>query len=276
MKPAFVFPFHDPDGLLWDRLPDGLLDLESKVDRAFVGVTKVTASGTPDLVAWLEGQRWIEVVHVPDRLPVGAQFRYLYTYAAETTDPRQRFHLCFPDRLLFALSSHERSAFLRDIQDGGGGDAPVVYQRSEQAWATHPRTYREAEGLVTTLGRLLIGRDLDFAWCHLSILAQDLAHCLPRLRRDDLSLLAELLWCIKDRVQTKPVDWLAWEDPFVLGRDAHDLRIERDGSPAEVRKRLSYVLPMLDVLASFANEAAPGVARGSDPRESVAQGAARQ
>lgn len=276
MKPAFVFPLHDPDGLLRDRLPDGLLDLESLTDRVFVGVTKETASGAPDLVAWLEGQRWIEVLHVPDQLPIGAQFRYLYAHAAATASPRQRLHLCFPDRLLFALTSPERSAFLKDIQDGEDGDAPLVYQRSEKAWETHPRTYREAEGLVTTLGRLLFGRELDFAWCHLALSAQDLSHCLPRLHRDDLSVLAELLWCIKDRVRTKPVDWLAWEDPFVLGRDAHDLRIERDGSPAEVRKRLSYVLPMLDVLASLANEAAPGVARGSDPRESVAQGAARQ
>ena len=251
MKPAFVFPLHDPTGLLWDRLPAGLRLLQPLVDRVVIGVTAETASTGSALVQWLETQTWIEVVHVASPTPVGLQFRLLYGEAVQLADPRQTLHLCFPDRLLFALTDDHRSQFLDDVL-AATGDTPLLFERSSLAWATHPKVYREAETLVTTLGRLLTGRELDYAWCHLALPAQDLAKCLPRMHRQDLSTMAELVWCIRDRVLTKEVDWLAWEDPFVLGCDRDRLLAEREGSIEELQKRLSYVLPMLDVLATCA------------------------
>jgi hypothetical protein len=44
------------------------------------------------------------------------------------------------------------------------------------------------------------------------------------------------------------VDWLAWEDPFILQRDAAELKREREQSLDETNKRLKYVLPMLETL----------------------------
>ncbi len=44
------------------------------------------------------------------------------------------------------------------------------------------------------------------------------------------------------------MDWLAWEDPFVLGREAAELKRERENSRAETYKRLSYAVPMIETL----------------------------
>lgn len=265
MRPAFVFPLHDPTGLLWDRLPAGLRVLEPWAGRVVVGLTSDTALPAASLVSWLESQRWIDVVRVPTPAPVGVQFRHLYAEAVRLADPRQIVHLCFPDRLLFALAGDHRRQFLDDVLRANV-DAPLLYERSVKAWATHPKVYREAEALVTTMGRLLIGRELDFAWCHLALSAQDLASCLPIMGREDLSMMAELIWCIKDRVRTKAVDWLAWEDPFVLGGDSEALRAERENSVDELEKRLSYVLPMLDVLTSRARTDREALSRNRMPR----------
>jgi len=44
------------------------------------------------------------------------------------------------------------------------------------------------------------------------------------------------------------VDWLAWEDPLILSRDANEYKLERENSLAETNKRLNYVLPMIETL----------------------------
>ena len=44
------------------------------------------------------------------------------------------------------------------------------------------------------------------------------------------------------------MDWLAWEDPFILSRDATELKRERENSLDETKKRLNYVLPMINTL----------------------------
>lgn len=61
-------------------------------------------------------------------------------------------------------------------------------------------------------------------------------------------MIAELVLNLKDKIQTQAVEWLAWEDPFIYGRDAQQLKQEREQSIAETRKRLAYVIPMLQLL----------------------------
>ena len=50
---------------------------------------------------------------------------------------------------------------------------------------------------------------------------------------------------LRNELQTKHVDWLAWEDPFIYGRDTEQLKAEREQSPAETRQRLAYLTRML-------------------------------
>jgi hypothetical protein len=102
--------------------------------------------------------------------------------------------------------------------------------------------------MITRVGELLYGRTLDFAWCHLAVTAGQLRRILPLVRNHDMSVLAEMVLLLREEIATREVDWLAWEDPLILGVDAHQLKRERERGVEDVRKRLSYVLPMLQVL----------------------------
>src|SRR6185369_12610676 len=115
---------------------------------------------------------------------------------------------------------------------------PLIFQRSEAAWETHPRNYRELEQIVTRVGELLFNRSLDFAWCHLVVQAAQLQAILPHIKNHDLSMVAEMVLLLKDEIQTQSVDWLAWEDPFICDRDPRQLKQEREQSSAETQKRL--------------------------------------
>ena len=85
----------------------------------------------------------------------------------------------------------------------------------------------------------------------MTLSAGRLARLMPGVTRSDMSMLAEMVLGLRDELQVVEVDWLAWEDPYLLGRDAAELRREREASPGEMRKRLGYVIPMLQVLAEF-------------------------
>ena len=61
-------------------------------------------------------------------------------------------------------------------------------------------------------------------------------------------MLGEMVLLLLDLLSTKEVDWLAWEDPFILGRDPQELKVERENSIGETRKRLAYVIPTLALL----------------------------
>ena len=61
-------------------------------------------------------------------------------------------------------------------------------------------------------------------------------------------MVAEMIFYMQDEIKTRDVDWLAWEDPFLLSRDSAELKHERENSLDETNKRLRYVLPMIETL----------------------------
>jgi hypothetical protein len=61
-------------------------------------------------------------------------------------------------------------------------------------------------------------------------------------------MVAEMIYYMQNEIKTRDVDWLAWEDPFILSRPAHELKHEREHSLDETNKRLRYVLPMIETL----------------------------
>jgi hypothetical protein len=152
------------------------------------------------------------------------------------------------DRLAFALEGEYRDLFLGDIDSLLPGDVPLIFQRSEAAWDTHPRNYRDLEGIVTTVGRHLFGRSLDYAWCHIAVCAGELREIMPLVKNPGLNMVAEMIFYLQENIQTRNVDWLAWEDPFILSRESSELKHERENSLEETRKRLSYTLPMIETL----------------------------
>ena len=251
MKPVLAIPFVDPDGLMFSHLQAILPDLKLHFDRVYLTLPKMTREGQPENIRLLERDDFFALFPIDSEEPVGDHFAYLYRQTASAMHPDQIVHLCFIDRLVFALRTGYREQFLADIDALRQEHLPLIFQRSESAWATHPKNYFELESFVTDIGQTLFGKRLDYGWCHFVIQAGQLREIIPLTHRHDLSIVAEMILHVQADVKTREVDWLAWEDPFIRGKDTDELKRERENSLAETQKRLSYVLPMVELLVRF-------------------------
>ena len=254
MLPTAAMPMNDPDGRLFPHLRAVTPDLKALFKTVYLSVPLETQQAQSQEVAWLKSESFYHVLYYEEEIIVGDDFLTLYETAARRSDPQQIVHLCYIDRVAFALQTEYRRPFIDDISGLTPEQTPMIFERSQAAWRTHPRKYREFEDMVSTAGRLLFGRSLDYAWCHIALPAQQLLQIIPTITRRDMAHVAEYILPIRDEAMRTAVDWLAWEDPFIFNRDADELRAERENSDAETHKRLAYVIPMLQLL----NEAAGG------------------
>ena len=224
-----------------------LPDLKDHFDHAYIS----TAPSSFKLLQQndlIHADSFFTVFPIAEDKLIGEAFAHLYQRAAEAAPPDQPLHLCYPDRVAFALEGKYRDSFLADVDSLTIEDLPLIFQRSPFAWATHPQNYRELEGIVTTVGKNLFGKELDYGWCHIVVRARQLREIMSLVKNPDLSMVAEMIYYLQDDIKTRDVDWLAWEDPFIFERDANELKHEREHSLAETKKRLSYVLPMIETL----------------------------
>jgi hypothetical protein len=253
MKPALAFPYNDPDGTMLPHVQSILPDLKDHFDHAYLcsPPSSLELLQQNDLILTDD---FFTVYPVDENKLVGEFFAYLYRRAAEEAHPDQPIHLCYPDRMSFALEGKYRDSFLADVDSLTADDLPLIFQRSQLAWETHPQNYRQLEGIVTTVGKNLFGKELDYGWCHIVVQAKQLREIMPLVKNPDLSMVAEMIFYMHDEVKTREVDWLAWEDPFILGRDADELKREREQSLDETNKRLNYVLPMIEMLTRFSKD----------------------
>lgn len=252
MKPVLAFPFNDPDGTMFRHLQVILPDLRKHFERAYI-CPPLSTQKHVDHMQQLQADSFFTVFPVDREMNIGEHFAFLYQRAAEAAPAEQMLHLCYLDRLAFALEGGYRDVFLNDIDVLSGSDVPLIFQRSQIAWETHPQNYRELEGIVTTVGRNLFGKELDYAWCHIVVRAEQLREIMPLVKNPDLSMVAEMIFYLQEDIKTRAVDWLAWEDPFILSRDPSSLKRERENSLEETQKRLRYVLPMIDTLTRLSS-----------------------
>ena len=247
MRPVLAFPFNDPDGTMFGHLQVILPDLKEHFECAYI-CPPLSTQKNVEHMQQLRADDFFAIFPADRTMQIGEHFAYLYRQAAEAAHPEQIIHLCYLDRLAFALEGQYRESFLSDIDSLSTGDVPLIFQRSQTAWETHPQNYRDLEGIVTTVGHHLFGMDLDYAWCHIAVDAGKLREIMPLVQNPDLSMVAEMIFYLQEKIQTRDVDWLAWEDPFIFSRDPLELRNEREKSMEETRKRLSYTLPMIETL----------------------------
>ncbi len=255
MRPVIVIPLHDPQGQVLPHLHRVTPMLCQAFAGGFASVTHETKARQPNWIERLEESGFYRLTVQRPAASLGERFRALYAEAAAGCDADQPLHLCFADRVAFALAGTHRQAFLQDVRACATGPLPLLFQRSRAAWQTHPRNYRQVEAMATGAGALLLGRSLDWTWCHLVVAAAQLRAVLPCLAQREISVLGELLLALlraEHDVRTRDVDWLAWEDPFIFDRPADELRREREGSVAETRKRLDYVISSLELLSRYA------------------------
>ena len=248
MQTALVMPMHDPSGRLFPHLTAITPQLKTLFGGAILSITPATRAQQPGWVAHYAADDFFRLYELRTAQPIGDEFVQLYTHAAALCPADTLLHLCFVDRVAYALQSAYCAEFTADIKALQRTDAPLIFQRSVAAWQTHPRNYQAIEAMVTVIGEGYFEKTLDFAWCHLVVRAGQLRTILPQVKRHDLAILAELVLLLAPAIQTSAVDWLAWEDPFILGRDAQQLKQEREQSPAETEKRLAYVLPMIELM----------------------------
>ncbi len=255
LLPAVVFPLHDPQGVVLAHLSDAQGALKAAFSRAFVTISAPTREAHPERIRALAADSYYEIVPSPPDTSVGDHFLSAYARAAACSSPEQQLHLCTADRLVYALAGEHRAAFLADLQAAAPSACPILYQRSALAWSTHPPSYHAVEAMATRAGQVLFGCEYDYAWCHMAIRCATLQAILPRIRHPhDFRFLAEMVLLLRDTLVTREVDWLAWEDPYILAREAKSLRAERERDPAELEKRLGYVVPIVRTLVAYATE----------------------
>jgi hypothetical protein len=242
---------HDSAGLFFPHLAVITPQLKTLFGQVAMSVTAITREKQPEAVKRLQEDDFFKLIYYPIPLPVGDEFLTLYAEAVAAYPAETVLHLCFIDRVAFALRNGYQTSFMDDVRAVTAAETPLIFTRSETAWKTHPMNYWELEQMMTRVGELLFQQSLDFAWCHLAVQAGQLRDVLPALNNWDLSMMAELVLRLKDHIQTKAVDWLAWEDPFIYGVEPEQLKREREQSQAETQKRLAYVVPMLQRLVGF-------------------------
>jgi hypothetical protein len=205
MKPALAFPFNDPEGTMFPHLQSILPDLKKHFDRAYICPPLSTRRQNRH-VEQLQADDFFTVFPIDRELRIGEHFACLYRRAAEAAHPEKILHLCYLDRLAFALEGDYRDVFLADIEALSIEDIPLIFQRSQTAWESHPQNYRRLEGTVTTVGYNLFKRELDYAWCHIAVRAGQLREIMPQVKNPDLSLVAEMIFYLQEDVHTRDVD----------------------------------------------------------------------
>ncbi|MEZ4518107.1 MAG: hypothetical protein R3C44_15235 [Chloroflexota bacterium] len=237
-----AMPLNDPDGRLFPHLRRIIPELKLLFSEVYLSVSLQTRKRQSEHIAWLKSEPFFKVLYYEEEFTAGDDFLTLYETTARTAPPEEIIHLCYLDRIAFALQTNYRQQFIVDISSLGLELVPVIFERSPAAWETHPRNYYELEMMVTDAGKWLFGRSLDYAWCHIALTADMLLEIIPTITRRDMAHVAEYILPIRDQVHTKAVDWLAWEDPFIYEEDPARLKAEREQSLRETHKRLAYVV----------------------------------
>lgn len=143
---------HDPDGIYFPLLEAITPALATLFERIYVSLTVDTLQHTPDAERRLASQPLFDFLTYKTPKSVGEDFTTLYGHAASRSHPDQLLHLCFIDRLAFALQGDYRTGFEVSIRSLSPAGSPLVFRRSARAWQTHPNNYHDIEQMATTAG----------------------------------------------------------------------------------------------------------------------------
>ncbi len=246
--PVIISPLHDPTGLVFEHIHQITPELKELYNQIYLSISPATAERQKAHVDRAQSDPFFVVNFNQSGSLPGDHYLTGYHFAINQNSADQIFHLCDLDRVAFALNTSHRQAFIADVHWATeiAKTQPVLFQRSERAWDTYPENYRQIEQMIIKVGEMLLGEYYEFAWSYMVTRADQLAAMLPRIRSNDFGILIEIILVLRDRLQKKKVDWLSWEDPYILGRDTNELRRERENSQQETIKRLRGMLPFFE------------------------------
>jgi hypothetical protein len=115
MLPAIVFPLHDPDGRWFAQLASVTPQLKALFECAYVGVTPPTQRAQGTRLNELREDPFFRLNANPPGSLTGDHFLSGYRSAAAACAPEQVLHLCFIDRVIFALCSAHAAPFITSV-----------------------------------------------------------------------------------------------------------------------------------------------------------------
>lgn len=242
-------PYLDPLGKFNEALRRRLPLLKTSFEAICLSVVPPTFEKNAAFVRYLESQGCYIHRNEPDSLH-GQHSRAALRLAVEQASAEQPVYFGFLDRILFALETDYRETFLEDVLKWQEAEF-VAFERSEEAWQTHPANYREVEGMVSRLGELMFGQFLDLTPCSFLFGAKAARTVLDQSTSRTTEVWGEwTLLAIKNRIPVSrvAVDWLAWEDPYWEGVEPDSLKRQRDISQAEMVKRIKMDVPTMLLL----------------------------
>ncbi|MFA5828477.1 MAG: hypothetical protein WC841_03935 [Candidatus Shapirobacteria bacterium] len=247
MKHTVVFSIHDTAGIIFDLVEQITPTLQEIFSRAVVSITPKTEETQERRVEKMGRDGFFELCKNEPGTMVGDHYMKAVRTALERSEEDEVIHVCTPDRLALAIVKH-KNEFLKDMEEERKEERPILYERSDFAWSTHPINYRAIESMAANLGKILFGKELDFFWCDLAVRAGLLKTAAEKVKSSDFTVLAELILPLKDELIVKKVDWLEWEDPFIFAKEPEGFKKEREASEEENRKRLGYVVATIEWL----------------------------
>ncbi len=219
--------------------------------HVFVSLSPVTENNQQVHIQKLLNESFFHLVNNKPGTQCGDHFLAGYRLAVLHSDSETMLHSCDLDKVAHALLGKHRHTYLNDLAWANQQQQPVLFQRSPAAWQTFPDHYRIIEHYAIDTGKLLFNKYYDFACSHFAMPAQIMQQTLPDIKGHDFRILLEIILLVRNQLLTRDVDWLEWEDPFVLNVDADTLLAQRDHDPLEVQNRMSYIIPFLQILYDF-------------------------
>lgn len=245
-----AFPYHDPAGTCNDALRRHLDRLQSTFDVLCLGATPPTLAHNAPFFSELRAAGFLIAENGPETT-IGDHSRSALRLAVEQAGSSQPVAFLFLDRFLFAMETEHKEPFLADLahyQD----QACMVFERTPAAWATHPASYQEVEGMTTRLGELLFGSTVDWCPCAL-IFSADLSRgILAESNNPTYAVWAEWLLLAAQQgasIASTEVDWLAWEDPFWEQVDTWTLKRAQESDSRQITKRIHMHAPIALLMA---------------------------
>ena len=244
-----TFPYHDPSGTYNEVFRRQLPELQNAFSALCVSATAPTADQNAAFVEELERAGCLVTRHQPDSM-LGDHLREALRLAVRASEGDSGIYFGFIDRILYAFESEWKMRFLADLE-ACRELSLVTFERTPYAWATHPDNYREIEQMVSCLGKWLLGTNIEFGLCGLSLQAQTAETLLAHSTSPSMEILGEWILLAAQHgipIATKRVDWVLWEDPYWEGVPHEQLKTEREQSAAETIRRIRMNAPFMLLL----------------------------
>lgn len=246
-KPIFATPHHDPKGIYNPLLLERAVDLKAIFSQVCFGVTPETFLCNSSGLNLLKKEGFSFFVN-SDPSSIGDHFRSALSLAVES-DSSSSIFFGFIDRVLFSLSVHHRSEFIESMQKDF--NQFTCYHRTDEAWLTHPKNYRQIEQATNQMVSILTGDIYEMGMCGLMIPLEYAKLALSNSIESDFSVLPEWILTLllnQKKPKIKPVNWTSWEDPFILNEDPQSLKKERENDINEYKRRFDMNIKFIELL----------------------------